>query len=38
MMFVCTARAPCEDARLRVEVTQVDDDGSVTWEIAGTAG
>jgi len=38
MMFVCTARAPGEDARLRVEVTQVDDDGSVTWEIAGTAG
>ncbi len=37
-MFVCTARAPGEDVRLRVEVTQLDDDGNVTWEIAGTAG
>ena len=37
-MFVCTARAPGEDVRLRIEVTQLDDDGNVTWEIAGTAG
>jgi hypothetical protein len=35
--FVCTARAPGEDVRLRIEVTQVDDDGNVTWEIVGTA-
>ena len=37
-MFVCTARAPGEEVRLRVEVTQLDDEGNVTWEIAGTAG
>jgi len=37
-MFVCTARAPGEEVRLRVEVTQLDDDGNVSWEIAGTAG
>ena len=37
-MFVCTARAPGSDDRLRIEVTQLDDEGNVTWEIAGTAG
>ena len=36
--FACTARAPGEDVGLRVDVTQVDDEGNVTWEIAGTAG
>jgi hypothetical protein len=36
--FVCTARAPGGDEGLRIEVTQLDDDGNVTWEIAGTAG
>ena len=36
--FVCTARAPDEDEGLRIDVTQVDDDGNVTWEIAGPAG
>ena len=36
--FTCTARAPGDDLELRVEVTQVDDEGHVTWEIAGTAG
>jgi hypothetical protein len=35
--FRCTARAPGESDVLRVDVTQVDDDGHVTWEIAGTA-
>lgn len=34
--FVCVATAPNGD-RLRIEVTQVDDDGSVTWELAGPA-
>lgn len=34
----CTARAPGETAGLRIEVTQLDDDGNVTWEIAGAAG
>lgn len=34
----CTARAPGEDVALRIVVTQLDDDGNVTWEIAGTAG
>ncbi len=37
-MFACTARAPGEEVRLRVEVTQLDDEGNVTWEIAGIAG
>ena len=37
-IFVCTARAPGEDVELRLEVTQIDDEGNVTWEIAGTAG
>lgn len=36
--FECTARAPGENAALRIEVTQVDDDGNVAWEIVGTAG
>jgi hypothetical protein len=36
--FACTARASGEDVGLRLVVTQVDDDGNVTWEIAGTAG
>jgi len=34
--FVCVATAPSGD-QIRVEVTQVDDDGSVTWEILGAA-
>jgi hypothetical protein len=34
----CVARAPGETAGLRIAVTQVDDDGNVTWEIAGAAG
>ena len=34
----CIARAPGETAGLRIVVTQVDDDGKVTWEIAGAAG
>jgi len=36
--FICIARAPGESAGLRIEVTQVDDDGRITWEIAGAAG
>lgn len=36
--FACTARAQGEDVGLRIVVTQLDDDGNVTWEIAGTAG
>jgi hypothetical protein len=36
--FACTARPPGEDVALRIIVTQLDDDGNVTWEIAGTAG
>jgi hypothetical protein len=36
--FTCTARAPGETAALRIDVTQIDDDGDVTWEIAGAAG
>jgi hypothetical protein len=35
--FACTARAPGEDVGLRIVVTQLDDDGNVTWEIAGAA-
>jgi Domain of unknown function (DUF4333) len=35
--FVCEATAPNGD-RTRIDVTQVDDDGSVTWEIASAAG
>jgi hypothetical protein len=33
----CTARAPGETVGLRIEVTQLDDDGNVSWEIVGTA-
>lgn len=33
----CIARAPGETAGLRVVVTQIDDDGDVTWEIVGAA-
>jgi hypothetical protein len=36
--FACTARAPGADLELRIDVTQLDDEGNVTWEIAGTAG
>lgn len=35
--FVCTARRPGEPVELRIDVTQLDDDGNVTWEIAGVA-
>ena len=34
----CVARAPGETQGLRIQVTQLDDDGNVTWEIAGAAG
>jgi hypothetical protein len=34
--FACVATAPNGD-RVRIDVTQVDDEGSVTWEIAGSA-
>jgi hypothetical protein len=34
----CIARAPGETEGIRVEVTQIDDDGNVTWEIVGAAG
>jgi hypothetical protein len=36
--FDCTARAPGEDDGIRIIVTQLDDDGHVSWEIAGGAG
>ena len=36
--FVCTATAPDRTERIRIEVTQVDDEGSVTWEFAGGDG
>ena len=36
--LACIARAPGETEGLRVAVTQVDDDGNVTWEIQGAAG
>lgn len=35
--FVCIARATGETAGLRIRVTQIDDDGRITWEIAGVA-
>ena len=35
--FVCVARAQGESVGLRIEVTQVDDDGRITWEIAGAS-
>jgi hypothetical protein len=34
----CTARAPGERRGLRIVVTQLDDDGNVSWELAGAAG
>jgi Domain of unknown function (DUF4333) len=36
--FACTARAPGEDVGLRIVVTQLDDEGNVSWEIVGAAG
>jgi Domain of unknown function (DUF4333) len=35
--FACAARAPGEDVGLRIVVTQLDDEGNVSWEIAGAA-
>ena len=35
--FVCTARRQGGTDALRIVVTQLDDDGNVTWEIAGAA-
>ena len=35
--FVCVARAQGETVGIRIEVTQVDDDGRITWEIAGAS-
>ena len=35
--FACTARAPGGAVALRIVVTQLDDEGDVTWEIAGAA-
>lgn len=35
--FACTARAPGEDLELGIDVTQLDDEGNVTWEITGSA-
>jgi len=37
-MIECIARAPGETAGLRIDVTQLDDEGNVAWEIAGAAG
>jgi Domain of unknown function (DUF4333) len=36
--FRCTATASDGSDAVRIDVTQVDDDGNVTWEISGTAG
>jgi hypothetical protein len=36
--FVCIARAPGVTTGLRIVVTQVDDDGRITWEVPGAAG
>jgi Domain of unknown function (DUF4333) len=36
--FECTAKAPGEDVGIRIVVTQLDDDGHVSWEISGAAG
>lgn len=33
--FSCVATAPGETDALRIDVTQIDDEGDVTWEIAG---
>ena len=35
--FECVATAP-DDERVAIRVTQVDDDGTVTWEIAWPDG
>jgi hypothetical protein len=36
--FRCMAHSPLGKGTLAIDVTQIDDDGHVTWEIAGTAG
>jgi Domain of unknown function (DUF4333) len=36
--FDCAVRARGEASGLRIVVTQLDGDGTVTWEIAGTDG
>jgi hypothetical protein len=36
--FTCTAHAQGEAEGLRIDGTQLDDEGNVTWEIAGAAG
>jgi hypothetical protein len=36
--FRCIARSPDGSQTLAIDVTQVDAEGHVTWEIAGTAG
>ena len=36
--FDCTVRARGEESGLRIVVTQLDADGTVTWEIAGPDG
>jgi hypothetical protein len=36
--FVCIATSPGETDTVRIRVAQVDDDGNVAWEIAGSAG
>jgi uncharacterized protein DUF4333 len=36
--FTCTAHASGEEVALRIVVTQLDDEGNVTWEIGGVAG
>ena len=35
--LACVARAPGETQGLRIQVTQLDGDGNVVWEIAGPA-
>ena len=35
--LACAARAPGETQGLRIQVTQLDGDGNVVWEIAGPA-
>lgn len=36
--FACVAMAPGDPEAIRVRVTQMDDEGNVSWEITGTAG
>ena len=36
--FRCTAHSPLGEETLAIDVTQIDDAGHVTWEIAGRAG